>query len=93
MESLWTEPRRFDPERFSPERREDKSHRCAWTPFGGGAHLCIGQLFGQLEIKAVMHQLLLNYRWSVPDDYTLPYQLVPIAKARDGAPVQLQRLG
>ncbi|MCU1648123.1 MAG: cytochrome [Nocardia sp.] len=34
----WTAPMTFDPERFNAERREDKSHRYAWMPFGGGAH-------------------------------------------------------
>jgi cytochrome P450 len=92
MESLWSNPYQFDPERFSPERQEDKSHPFAWTPFGGGVHMCIGQHFATLQVKAIMHQLLLRYRWSVPDDYVMPYQLVPIAKPRDGLPIRLERI-
>lgn len=91
MPSLWTEPQRFDPERFLPDRQEDKRHACAWIPFGGGAHLCIGQHFATLQVKAIMHRLLLRYRWSVPEGYEMPYQMVPIAKPRDGLPVTLQR--
>jgi cytochrome P450 len=91
MPSLWTDPQRFDPERFSPARQEDKRHAFAWSPFGGGAHMCIGQHFATLQVKAIMHQLLLRYRWSIAPGYTLPYQLVPIAKPRDGLPVKLQR--
>jgi cytochrome P450 len=92
MPSLWSEPEKFDPERFSPARQEDKRHAYAWAPFGGGAHMCIGQHFATLQVKAIMHQLLLRYRWSIPPGYTMPYQLVPIAKPRDGLRVTLERL-
>jgi cytochrome P450 len=92
MPSLWTDPTRFDPERFSPERQEDKRHAFAWVPFGGGAHMCIGQHFATLQVKAIMHQLLLRYRWSIAPGYVMPYQLVPIAKPKDGLQVTLQRL-
>ncbi|MDQ4114768.1 MAG: cytochrome P450, partial [Actinomycetota bacterium] len=49
MEEYWTNPSVFDPERFAPHRREDKSHRMAWEPFGGGVHKCIGLYFAGLE--------------------------------------------
>jgi cytochrome P450 len=89
---LWTNPDAFDPERFSPQRQEDKSHPFAWVPFGGGAHVCIGRHFAELQVKAVMHQLLLRYRWSVKPGYTMPYQLVPIGKPRDGLPIAFERI-
>ncbi len=92
MPEYWTNPHKFDPERFSDERREDLSHKYAWTPFGGGMHKCIGQHFGQMEIRAVMHQLLLKYRWTVPEGYELPYQMVPIAKPKDGLPVTIESI-
>ena len=91
MPSLWSDPQRFDPERFLPDRQEDKRHNFAWIPFGGGAHMCIGQHFATLQVKAIMHRLLLRYRWSVPEGYEMPYQMVPIAKPRDGLPVTLRR--
>ena len=93
MPSLWSNPDAFDPERFSPARQEDKRHAFAWVPFGGGAHVCIGQHFATLQVKAIMHQLLLRYRWSIKPGYTMPYQLVPIAKPKDGLPVTLERIG
>lgn len=92
MPALWTAPTRFDPERFSPARAEHKRHAYAYLPFGGGAHLCIGQHFADMEVKAVMHQVLRRWRWQVPAGYRMPYQLVPIAKPRDGLPVMLQPL-
>ncbi|MBN8508946.1 MAG: cytochrome P450 [Burkholderiales bacterium] len=92
MPSIWTNPHDFDPERFAPERAEHKRHAYAYVPFGGGAHLCIGQHFADMEVKSVMHQLLRRWRWRVADGYRMPYQLVPIAKPRDGLPVVLEAL-
>ncbi|TSD97763.1 cytochrome P450 [Gordonia rubripertincta] len=88
---FFTNPDMFDPERFSPERAEDKSHRFAWMPFGGGVHKCIGLYFGQMEIKTIMHHLLRGYEWSVPADYVLPmdYSALPVPK--DKLPVTLRR--
>ncbi len=92
MPQIWTDPHRFDPERFSPARAEHKRHAYAYLPFGGGAHLCIGQHFADMEVKPVMHQLLRRFRITVPEGYRMPYQLVPIAKPKDGLPVVLQAL-
>ena len=92
MPSLWSRPDDFDPERFSPARAEHRRHAYAYLPFGGGAHLCIGQHFADMEVKSVMHQLLRRFKFSVPEGYRMPYQLVPIAKPRDGLPITLQAL-
>ena len=39
-----------------------------------------------------MHQMLRRFRVSVPEGYRMPCRLVPIAKPRDGLPIQLQAL-
>ena len=88
----WTSPEQFSPERFSAERGEHRAHRHVWSPFGGGAHRCIGERFGMLEILAALHLMLRRYRWSVPEAYRLPYQHVPIARPKDGLPLHLQPL-
>ncbi|MBB4684539.1 cytochrome P450 [Amycolatopsis jiangsuensis] len=85
----WTDPRSFDPERFGPDRREDKTHRFAWMPFGGGAHKCVGLQFGSLEVKALMHEMLRTYRWSVPEDYHVKWDYVSLPVPADGLPVRL----
>ena len=92
LPSIWTLPMQFDPERFSPARAEHRQHPYAYLPFGGGAHLCIGQHFADMEVKSVLHQLLRRFKLSVPEGYRMPYQLRPIAKPRDGLPIQLQAL-
>ena len=66
LPEIWTDPEKFDPARFTEPRNEHKKHRYAFTPFGGGAHKCIGMVFGQLEVKTIMHRLLRNYRLELP---------------------------
>lgn len=86
----WSDPDRFDPERFSPERAEHRRHPFAWAPFGGGAHMCLGLHFAEMQVKAVLHPLLLAASLSVPGNYVMPYQLAPIARPRDGLPIRLE---
>jgi cytochrome P450 len=92
MEPWWKNPDTFDPERFTTERAEDASHKYAWTPFGGNVHKCIGMHFGGIEIKAIMHQLLLRNHWSIPPGYqpTLDYGTGPFPA--DGLPITLHAL-
>jgi cytochrome P450 len=92
MEPWWNDPDTFDPDRFAEPRREDKSHRYAWAPFGGGAHKCIGLHFGGMEVKAIMHQILLRYQWTTPAGYEPPLQYGTGPTPSDGLPIQLQPL-
>ncbi|WP_199433097.1 cytochrome P450 [Qaidamihabitans albus] len=89
--ACWSDPHSFDPERFGEQRREDKSHRYAWLPFGGGAHKCIGLHFGTLEVKALLHEMLRTYRWSVPPGYDVRWDYVSLPVPVDGLPVRLDR--
>lgn len=91
MEQYWTNPTVFDPERFSEERREDRSHRFAWEPFGGGVHKCIGLYFGGLEVKSIMHRLLRTYHWTVAPGYRPPMDNHSLPFPKDGQPIKLVR--
>ncbi|WP_433230414.1 cytochrome P450 [Actinomadura formosensis] len=92
MADWWPDPDRFDPERFSPERREDKIHKYAWAPFGGGAHKCIGLYFAGMQVRTILHQVLQRYRWSVPARYEWPLDTTSLPSPKDGLPVRLDRL-
>jgi cytochrome P450 len=92
MREYWTNPFKFDPERFSEERREDKVHPYAYVPFGGGAHMCIGLHFADLQVKAILHQILLKYRWSVDAGYEMPIDTTSLPVPGDKLPVKLERL-
>ena len=93
LPELWTDPEKFDPERFAEPRNEHKKHRYAFAPFGGGAHKCIGMVFGQLEIKTVMHRLLRRYRLELPKaGYTPRYDYGGMPVPVDGMPIILRPL-
>ena len=93
LPELWTDPERFDPARFAEPRAEHKRHRYAFAPFGGGAHKCIGLVFGQLEIKSVMHRILRNYRLELPHPGYVPrYDNAGMPVPIDGVPIVLRPL-
>jgi cytochrome P450 len=93
LEEIYPDPYTFDPARFAEPRNEHKKHRYGFTPFGGGAHKCIGMVFGQLEIKTIMHRLLRRYRLELPRPGYEPrqdYGGMPVPM--DGMPIVLRPL-
>ncbi len=93
LPELWTDPDKFDPDRFAEPRAEHKKHRYAFAPFGGGAHKCIGMVFGQLEVKTVVHRLLRRYRLElVRPDYKPRYDYGGMPVPMDGMPLVLRPL-
>ena len=92
MPELWHNPDNFEPDRFSDQRAEDRRHKFAWVPFGGGAHMCIGLHFAYMQTKVFMYQLLLNYRFHLDEGYEADFQIMPIPKPKDGLPIHLRPL-
>ncbi|GEP38966.1 cytochrome P450 [Nocardioides psychrotolerans] len=89
LPELWTDPERFDPDRFSDERREDKSHRYAWEPFGGGVHKCLGMAFAGAEVSLILHQVLRRFEWRIDADYVAPLDYHSLPFPADGLPIEL----
>ena len=89
---LWTHPHAFDPERFSDSRREDRSHRLAFMPFGAGAHKCIGMHFATIVVKVVIHHLLRDHRIEMRSGYTLEWDMTALPAPTDGFPVLVRRV-
>ncbi len=92
MEPWWRDPDTFDPERFGDARLQDASHKYAWVPFGGGVHKCIGMHFGTMEVKAIMHQLLLRNSWRVRAGYEPIFDYGTGPFPGDGLPIELRPL-
>ena len=86
----WRDPERFDPDRFGPGGDGAPRHPFAWVPFGGGAHMCLGLHFAEMQVRAVLVPLLRCWRLRVDERYRMPYQLAPIARPRDGLPMILE---
>ncbi len=93
LPEIWTDPMKFDPDRFAEPRNEHKRHRYAFTPFGGGAHKCIGMVFGQLEVKTILYRLLRKYRLEVPrPGYKATWDYGGMPVPMDGMPIVLRPL-
>jgi cytochrome P450 len=89
----WTDPDRFDPGRFGPARAEHRSHPAAWTPFGGGAHMCVGMNFAEMQVQAVLRALRERARWTVAPGFRNDYAYLPIGRPRGGLPVHFEARG
>jgi cytochrome P450 len=78
----WSDPDAFDPTRF--ERGEQTQHSHLYVPFGGGAHLCIGNHLAELMTKSVVSRLLAQHRVTARPGQTMRLQSVPIPQPRGG---------
>ncbi len=86
---FYADPERFDPTRFSPNRAEDQAHKFAWTPFGGGAHKCIGMHFSTLQVKIFIATLLRERRVTLAQPSGTEWQRMPIPRPKNGLPIVL----
>ena len=76
----YPDPHTFDPTRFAPVADGTKNaDPFTFVPFGRGSHMCLGMHFAYMEIKAVVYQLLLSRRLTVPDE-TLALEYLPIVR-------------
>lgn len=92
MGDHWINVEEFDPLRHAEPREEQKAHRFGYVPFGGGAHKCIGMAFGTNEVKAILHTMLTNFTFEIPDDYELEWDHTSLPVPTDEFPVTLRRL-
>ena len=55
-------------------------------------HKCIGLNLGTMEVNAILHAMLVRFRWSVPVGYEPPLDYGTGPLPGDGLPVRLERL-
>jgi cytochrome P450 len=91
LPEYWEDPERFDPTRYTPENSKDR-HRFLWTPFGGGAHMCLGLHHAMMQSKAFLLHLLREHEVTVAPDYVPRWYYWPNCRPLDGLPVTLTRL-
>lgn len=90
-ETIFTNPDKFDPDRFSPERNE-ASVPFSLVGFGGGARVCVGFAFAQLEMKVLMSYLLRNYTWELIKRQNLRTMYFPTLMPMSGMKVRFRRI-
>ncbi|MCU0511805.1 MAG: cytochrome P450 [Anaerolineae bacterium] len=88
--AVYSNPEQFDPERFSPQRSES-SVPFSLVGFGGGARVCIGYAFAQLEMKVLASHLLRHYTWEIVPGQNLNMIYFPTLFPRDGLKVRFAR--
>ena len=90
-EEYWDEPEKFDPMRFTAEKVRER-HKYAWTPFGGGAHMCLGLHFAYMQVKILLAQILPQYRIEMAEGYDPDWQAWPIPKPKDGLNITFKKI-
>ncbi|KAL1397941.1 hypothetical protein pipiens_002460 [Culex pipiens pipiens] len=58
----YPDPSKFDPERFS-EANKGQINTSAYLPFGVGPRNCIRSRLALMKIKAIMYQLMLDFKF------------------------------
>jgi cytochrome P450 len=93
-EEYWSDPFSFDPMRFSDARQEHKQHPFLWTPFGGGAHKCIGLHFANMLFKCVLFQTIKQFRIEFVDEKQRNGKIsyVPFTRLKDNLPLTLSKV-
>ncbi|WP_143590750.1 cytochrome P450 [Thermoactinospora rubra] len=85
---FWEDPLRFDPDRFTGER-EERRHRYAYFPFGGGPHQCLGSHLFLMEAQLLIAAIVSRYRAVVHADGPLTPQLASSLRPRKGLTMTL----
>ncbi|MGI8912572.1 MAG: cytochrome P450 [Chloroflexota bacterium] len=62
LPAIFPNPDCFDPDRFAPPRDEERRTPYALATFGGGARICIGINFAQIEVKALAASVLRRFQ-------------------------------
>jgi cytochrome P450 len=91
MPQLWPEPMTFDPLRFSGEAVRAR-HKYAFIPFGGGAHMCLGQRFAYIQAKCFAYHLLSRSTVSVNASGKPDWRYWPIPRPSEGFQARLTPL-
>ncbi|MFO7477598.1 MAG: cytochrome P450, partial [Methyloceanibacter sp.] len=82
--NYWENPEQFLPERFSAENKRQR-HRYAYIPFGGGARLCIGYRFAEMESMLVLATLAQRF---APMPVATPHPIAMVTiRPKNGLPM------
>jgi cytochrome P450 len=87
--NVYRDPKAFDPDRFSPERNESNVPY-SLVGFGGGARICLGYAFAQLEMKIMASYLLRFYDWDLVEGQDMKFVYRPTLFPKGGMQVRFR---
>ncbi|KAJ7553832.1 hypothetical protein O6H91_06G114900 [Diphasiastrum complanatum] len=79
-----------NPGEFNSSRFKIAPKPYTYTPFGNGAHVCLGRELANLELLIFLHHFTLNYRWESIGD-TDGSEYAPIHVPKGGFPIAVRR--
>ncbi len=86
----WDEPEAFKPERFSPENEANINKR-AYTPFGGGPRVCIGNSFAMMEARLLLATIAQRYQLRLAPGQTVEMNPMITLNPKGGMPMTIKR--
>jgi cytochrome P450 len=77
MEEFYPEPEKFDPGRYSRERAEHMKPG-AYSPYGRGAHTCLGKSLAEVQLLLSMARLFYRLDLALPSpDFVMKVKTAP----------------
>jgi len=91
----WAHPDEFLPDRFLPDRpiAAPLPHSHAWTPFGGGVHVCLGLHLAEAQMRLVLSEVLSRAQLSLLPGSRPRWRHAPITHPVERMPLLLRPLG
>lgn len=87
---FWKEPLEFRPERFL-EGTEEKTHRFAYLPFGGGPRICIGSHMAATEAVTILAGIFGNVELEKAFDRDPTFLLSITMQPKEGCQVHIRK--
>lgn len=87
---FWERPETFYPDHFTAEAKEARD-RFAWTPFGAGPHLCIGNNFAMIEGTLLLAMMAREFDFESAAPLPRKPALAVTLKPRGGLRVRVRR--
>ena len=91
-QSIYSQPEEFNPDRFNTLKAESNQVDYSLVGFGGGARICLGIAFAQMEMKIFASYLLRYYHWYLLPEQDLSLINIPTIQPKSGLKVNFYKI-